>query len=64
MPDSYSGLGLSGADSGENPVAVSILRPSALTKIQEFLLHGERRQAYHFALDENCGRMPWSLQVV
>ena len=52
MPDSYSGIGLSGSDSGESPIAVSALRPSALTKIQEFLLRGERRQAYHFALDE------------
>lgn len=52
MSDSYSGLGLSASDSGEIPVAVSTLRPSALSKIQEFLLRGERRQAYHFALDE------------
>jgi COPII coat assembly protein SEC16 len=40
------------SNSGENPIAVSTLRPSALAKIQELLLRGERRQAYHFALDE------------
>jgi hypothetical protein len=52
MTDSFSGLNLSVPDSSETPIAVSTLRPSALTKIQEFLLRGERRQAYHFALDE------------
>lgn len=52
MPDSYSNLGLPMADLGETPISVSTLRPSALVKIQEFLLRGERRHAYHFALDE------------
>ncbi|KAJ7774593.1 Sec23-binding domain of Sec16-domain-containing protein [Mycena maculata] len=36
----------------ESPIATSILRPSALDKIQDFLLRGERRKAYHYALDE------------
>lgn len=49
--DSFSSLSL-GSDSGESPIASSTLRPSTLTKIQEFLLRGERRQAYHIALDE------------
>ncbi|KAJ6630820.1 Sec23-binding domain of Sec16-domain-containing protein [Mycena sp. CBHHK59/15] len=40
------------SDSNELPIATSILRPSALDKIQEFLVRGERRQAYHYALDE------------
>jgi len=31
---------------------VTTLRATALDKIQEFLLRGERRQAYHYALDE------------
>ncbi|KAJ7452366.1 Sec23-binding domain of Sec16-domain-containing protein [Mycena galericulata] len=34
------------------PIATSTLRPSALDKIQDFLLRGERRKAYHYALDE------------
>ncbi|KAF9464720.1 Sec23-binding domain of Sec16-domain-containing protein [Collybia nuda] len=36
----------------ESPISVTTLRPSALNIIQDFLLRGERRQAYHFALDE------------
>ncbi|KAG1782517.1 Sec23-binding domain of Sec16-domain-containing protein [Suillus placidus] len=36
----------------ETPISVSVLLPSALDKIQEFLVRGERRQAYHYALDE------------
>ena len=41
-----------GSDAGESPIATSSLRPSTLAKLQEFLLRGERRQAYHIALDE------------
>ncbi|KAJ7046799.1 Sec23-binding domain of Sec16-domain-containing protein [Mycena alexandri] len=40
------------SESNEAPIATSSLRPSALDKIQDFLLRGERRKAYHFALDE------------
>ncbi|KAJ7097910.1 Sec23-binding domain of Sec16-domain-containing protein [Mycena belliarum] len=40
------------SDPNEAPIATSILRPSALDKIQDFLLRGERRKAYHYALDE------------
>jgi hypothetical protein len=40
------------ADLNEPSLAVYHLRPSALDRIQEFLLRGERRQAYHYALDE------------
>ncbi|KAG1891037.1 Sec23-binding domain of Sec16-domain-containing protein [Suillus subluteus] len=36
----------------ETPISVSMVLPSALDKIQEFLVRGERRQAYHYALDE------------
>ncbi|KAF8628402.1 hypothetical protein AX15_003926 [Amanita polypyramis BW_CC] len=36
----------------DSVIAVSTLRSSCLDKIQEFLLRGERRQAYHYALDE------------
>jgi hypothetical protein len=36
----------------ETPISVSTLLPSALDKIQEFLVRGDRRQAYHYALDE------------
>lgn len=52
IPDSYSNFSLPVADLSETPISVSTLRPSALIKIQEFLLRGERRHAYHFALDE------------
>lgn len=38
--------------SNETPVSVTTLKPSTLEKIQEFLIRGERRQAYHYALDE------------
>ncbi|KZV90262.1 hypothetical protein EXIGLDRAFT_750750 [Exidia glandulosa HHB12029] len=40
------------SSTSEAPIAVYELRPSALDKLQEFLLRGERRKAYHFALDE------------
>ena len=36
----------------EPPLTVTTLRPSALDKIQELLLLGDRRQAYQFAMDE------------
>ena len=36
----------------ETPVSVTTLKPSALEKIQEFLVRGERKQACHYALDE------------
>lgn len=31
---------------------MTTLRATSLDKIEEFLLRGERRQAYHYALDE------------
>ncbi|CAE6420436.1 unnamed protein product [Rhizoctonia solani] len=37
---------------GDPPVATYKVKPDALDKIQELLLQGERRQAYHYALDE------------
>ncbi|TFK42566.1 Sec23-binding domain of Sec16-domain-containing protein [Crucibulum laeve] len=36
----------------DSPISVTTLRPSALDRIEDFLLRGERRKAYHFALDE------------
>ncbi|KAH7914707.1 Sec23-binding domain of Sec16-domain-containing protein [Hygrophoropsis aurantiaca] len=36
----------------EAPIAVTTLLPSALDKIEDFLVRGERKQAYHYALDE------------
>ncbi|KAM6500508.1 Sec23-binding domain of Sec16 domain containing protein [Amanita muscaria] len=36
----------------ESVISVSTLRSSSLDRIQEYLLRGERRQAYHYALDE------------
>ncbi|KIK57809.1 hypothetical protein GYMLUDRAFT_61199 [Collybiopsis luxurians FD-317 M1] len=54
-------LGLSGsANSNETPIAVTTLRPSALNKIEGFLLRGERRQAYHYALDQKL----WSHAMI
>lgn len=47
----YVGLGIS-TDPNDPPIAVTTLRPSALNKIQEFLIRGERRSAYHYALDQ------------
>lgn len=38
--------------SNETPISITTLKPSALEKIQEFLIRGERTQACHYALDE------------
>jgi hypothetical protein len=47
------GFGASGGlVSKEEPLSVTTLKPSALEKIQEFLIRGERQQACHYALDE------------
>jgi hypothetical protein len=35
----------------ETPISVTTLRPSALDRIEELLLQGDRRQAYQFAAD-------------
>ncbi|KAF7363489.1 Protein transport protein sec16 [Mycena sanguinolenta] len=43
---------LAASELSEAPIATSTLRPSALDKIQDFLVRGERRKAYHYALDE------------
>ncbi|KAF8077931.1 Sec23-binding domain of Sec16-domain-containing protein [Lyophyllum atratum] len=48
----YSALPGFSSDSHESAISVTTLRPSTLDKIQGFLLRGERRQAYHYALDE------------
>lgn len=47
----YSGGALSNA-SFEQPISVTSLRPSALKKIEELLMRGERKQAYVYALDQ------------
>ena len=36
----------------EKPLAEYTVRPSALETLQDFLLRGEKRKAYHYALDE------------
>jgi hypothetical protein len=51
-PFSYASRGLSQPNSHEIPISVSTLRLSALDKIQEFLLRGERVKACDFAMDE------------
>ena len=43
--------GLSG-QSYENPISTTTLLASHLDKIQDFLLRGQRKQAYHYALDK------------
>lgn len=54
-------MGLSNPpSSGETPISVTTLRPSALNKIEGFLLRGERRQAYHYALDQKL----WSHAMI
>ncbi|KEP46782.1 Sec16 Sec16-C: Sec23-binding domain protein [Rhizoctonia solani 123E] len=47
--DQYS---LHPSGSSDSPVATYKVKSESLDKIQEFLLQGERRQAYHYALDE------------
>jgi hypothetical protein len=45
--------GLAGAAlATENALTTNTLKPSHLEKIRNLLLRGERRQAYHYALDE------------
>ncbi|KAI0306558.1 Sec23-binding domain of Sec16-domain-containing protein [Multifurca ochricompacta] len=45
-------LGLSTFDTHDRVLSVQTVRSSALDKIQEHLARGERRAAYHYALDE------------
>ncbi|TDL27490.1 hypothetical protein BD410DRAFT_818910 [Rickenella mellea] len=45
--DGYPGAGVK-----DSPIAIYQVRPSCLEVLQEFLLRGEKRQAYHYALDE------------
>ncbi|THH10201.1 hypothetical protein EW145_g1508 [Phellinidium pouzarii] len=40
------------ASDKEKPLAEYAVRPSALETLQDFLLRGEKRKAYHYALDE------------
>jgi hypothetical protein len=44
----------------ELPISTTTLHASSLNKIQEFLLLGERRKAYYYALDEGL----WSHAMV
>ncbi|KAJ3551642.1 hypothetical protein NP233_g13043 [Leucocoprinus birnbaumii] len=46
---SYGATSMGGS---EAPISVTTLRGTELDKIEEFLLRGERRQAYHYALDQ------------
>ncbi|KAG7452475.1 uncharacterized protein BT62DRAFT_878913 [Guyanagaster necrorhizus] len=49
---SYTGLSVTSVGRNEDTVSTSVLRSSALDKMQDFLLRGERKKAYHYALDE------------
>lgn len=52
-PSRPGAYGMQSISSGnEAPLSVTTTLPSSLDKIQEFLVRGERRQAYHYALDE------------
>lgn len=48
------GLGLSVVPDvhSETPLSTTVLRSSALDTIQDLLIRGERKKAYHYALDE------------
>ncbi|KAK0459755.1 Sec23-binding domain of Sec16-domain-containing protein, partial [Desarmillaria tabescens] len=48
---SYTGVSVP-SPRNEETISTTTLRSSALNKIQGFLLHGERKKAYHYALDE------------
>ncbi|KAK0450880.1 Sec23-binding domain of Sec16-domain-containing protein [Armillaria borealis] len=48
---SYTGVSVTSVRN-EETISTSTLRSSALNKIQDFLLQGERKKAYHYALDE------------
>lgn len=56
--DGFGNSGNPGSD--ETPLSVTTLKSSALEKIQEFLIRGERREACHYALDEKL----WSHAMV
>jgi COPII coat assembly protein SEC16 len=43
---------MSQSSSNETPLATYSVKPSSLDKITDFLIRGDRRQAFHFALDE------------
>lgn len=42
----------SSAASGETPLVEYAVHSSALSTLQDFLLRGEKRKAFHYALDE------------
>ena len=42
----------SASHSNETPLEEYAVRPSSLKTLQDFLLRGEKRKAYHYALDE------------
>lgn len=46
------GYGSTFADLNEQPLAVYTLKASSLDRIREFLIRGQRREAYHYAIDE------------
>jgi len=53
-PADIHGSSLDGdfGDPQDTPITTYSIRPSASEKIQDFLLRGQRRQAYHYALDQ------------
>ncbi|KAI0062273.1 hypothetical protein BV25DRAFT_1804047 [Artomyces pyxidatus] len=48
----YPTLGLPVSDSQDSILSTTTVKASVLDKIQEFLMRGDRRKAYHYALDE------------
>jgi len=48
----YPGFAAPTVEINETPLATYTVKGSALDKITDFLIRGERRKAYHYALDE------------
>lgn len=48
----YPNFALQASDTNEVPVATYTVKASSLDKLTDFLVRGERRKAYHFALDQ------------
>ncbi|PPQ93302.1 hypothetical protein CVT25_014431 [Psilocybe cyanescens] len=58
--DIHTSQAFNSAPFDETPISVVTLRPSALDKIEDLLLQGDRRQAYQFAMDQKL----WSHAMI
>jgi hypothetical protein len=48
----FSSFSVGSADAADAAVATYTVRASALDKLSDFLVRGDRKKAYHYALDE------------